>query len=59
MTTSPAVLAAAEQVQAAWINAGPVPAYHIAMQMRMLQEWPLLFQAINNLTTVLDREQAA
>lgn len=58
MSTSPAVLAAAEQVHAAWTIAGPVPAYHIAHQMRLLQEWPRLFEAINNLTAVIDNEHA-
>lgn len=53
---SAAVQAAAEQVHAAWTNAGPVPAYHIAAQMRLLTEWPTLFQAVNNLVTVLDLE---
>jgi hypothetical protein len=58
MTTSPAVLAAAEQVQAAWVNAGPVPMYHIAAQLRLMQEWPTLFHALCNMTDVLDREAA-
>jgi hypothetical protein len=56
--TSPAVLAAAEQLQAAWTNAGPVPAYHIAHQLRLLEEWPMLFHAINNLSHVLDQQAA-
>lgn len=54
--TSDAVRAAADQVHAAWTNAGPVPAYHIGQQMRLLQEWPTLFHAVNNLVTVLDLE---
>lgn len=52
--THPGVLAAAEQVQAAWINAGPEPRAHIAQQMKLLNDWPTLFHAVNNLSHVLD-----
>jgi hypothetical protein len=54
--TSPAVQAAAEQVHAVWTNAGPVPAYHIAAQMRLLEEWPYLFHALNQLVAAVDLE---
>jgi hypothetical protein len=49
-----AVQAAAEKVQAAWINAGPVLAYHIAAQMKLLQEWPTLAHAVIELSNALD-----
>lgn len=54
--TSDAVRAAADQVHAAWTNAGPVPAEHIRAQFQLLAEWPTLFHAVNNLVTVLDLE---
>lgn len=51
---TPAVRAAADQVQAAWINAGPVPGYHIAAQFRLMQEWPTLFRALVDLSAAMD-----
>lgn len=49
-----AVQAAAEQVQAAWINAGPSVLLHIQAQMKLADEWPTLARAIINLSDVLD-----
>lgn len=56
--TSHAVQAAAEQVQAAWINPGPSVLQHIAAQIRLADEWPTLARAVINLSDVLDREGA-
>jgi hypothetical protein len=52
--TSLAVQAAAEQVQAAWINAGPRPLAHMAAQIKLAEEWPTLARAIITLSDVLD-----
>lgn len=52
--TDLAVQAAAEQVQAAWINAGPQPLAHMAAQIKLADEWPTLARAIINLSNVLD-----
>lgn len=55
MTGTPlAVQAAAEQVQAAWINAGPSVLGHMAAQIKLADEWPTLARAIINLSDVLD-----
>jgi hypothetical protein len=54
--TSPAVLAAAEQVHAAWTNAGPAPFFHAAWQIRLVNEWPTLGHALVQLGMVLDLE---
>lgn len=55
MTGTPlAVQAAAEQVQAAWINAGPSVMAHMAAQIKLADEWPTLARAIINLSDVLD-----
>jgi hypothetical protein len=52
--THPGVQAAAEQVQAAWINAGPSVLAHMHAQLKLADEWPTLAHAIINLSNVLD-----
>jgi hypothetical protein len=52
--TSPAVLAAVEQIQDAWTVPGPVPEYHRAMQNQLLQEWPTLALAVMNLNRAIE-----
>jgi hypothetical protein len=52
--THPAVQAAAEQVQAAWINPGASVLTHIQAQIRLADEWPTLAHAVIRLSDVLD-----
>lgn len=46
-----AVLAApVADVVAAWVNPGPVPAYHNAMKAKLRADWPVLAAALDKLT---------
>jgi hypothetical protein len=48
-TTDIAVRAAAGRVALAWLDAGPVPEYHAAAQVKLLAEWPTLARAVHDL----------
>lgn len=43
---------AIEQLRKAWKDEGPVPPYHQAMQIKFIQEWPALGEAVLRLVKV-------
>lgn len=39
-----------EAIQAAWLDAGPVPEYHEHMKYKLRRDWPVLAKALDDAT---------